>query len=125
MKFENVCGIIYECNGINTGWLCPVEISDSNHRFEEVNGLPNIKSAKKRVLVTETKTMQNKMFKTALRTSMKKYEAAIEAGDKALAAATYKDAVKKIDKAVARNIIHKNAAARKKSSFTKKLNALA
>ena len=69
--------------------------------------------------------MQNKMFKTALRTSMKKYEAAIEAGDKALAAATYKDAVKKIDKAVARNIIHKNAAPRKNSSFTKKLNALA
>ncbi len=87
--------------------------------------MPNIKSAKKRVLVTETKTLKNKMFKTSLKTSVKKYEAAIEAGDKALAAATYKDAVKKIDKAVARNIIHKNAAARKKSIFTKKLNALA
>lgn len=90
-----------------------------------MNGLPNIKSAKKRVLVTETKTMQNKMFKTSLKTSIKKYEAAIEAGDKALATETYKDAVKKIDKAVAKNIIHKNAAARKKSCFTKKLNALA
>lgn len=87
--------------------------------------MPNIKSAKKRVLVTETKTMQNKMFKTSLKTSIKKYEAAIEAGDKALATETYKDAVKKIDKAVAKNIIHKNAAARKKSCFTKKLNALA
>lgn len=87
--------------------------------------MPNIKSAKKRVLVTATKTMQNKMFKTSLKTSIKKYEAAIEAGDKALAAATYKDAVKKIDKAVAKNIIHKNTAARRKSSFTKKLNALA
>ena len=93
--------------------------------MREVNGLPHIKSAKKRVLVTATKTMQNKMFKTSLKTSIKKYEAAIEAGDKALAAATYKDAVKKIDKAVAKNIIHKNTAARRKSSFTKKLNALA
>ena len=87
--------------------------------------MPNIKSAKKRVIVTETKTMQNKMFKTALKTSIKKYEAAIEAGDKALAAETYKEAVMKIDRAVAKNIIHKNTAARKKSSFTKKLNALA
>ena len=87
--------------------------------------MPNIKSAKKRVLVTATKTMQNKMFKTSLKTSIKKYEAAIEAGDKALAAATYKDAVKKIDMAVAKNIIHKITAARRKSSFTKKLKALA
>ena len=87
--------------------------------------MPNIKSAKKRVLVTATKTMQNKMFKTSLKTALKKYEAAIEAGDKALAAETYKDAVKKIDKAVAKNIIHKNTAARKKSSFAKKLNVLA
>ncbi len=93
--------------------------------MREVNGLPNIKSAKKRVLVTATKTMQNKMFKTSFKTALKKYEAAIEAGDKALAAETYKEAVKKIDKAVAKNIIHKNAAARKKSSFTKKLNAMA
>ncbi|MBE6605751.1 MAG: 30S ribosomal protein S20 [Ruminococcaceae bacterium] len=87
--------------------------------------MPNIKSAKKRVLVTATKTMQNKMFKTSLKTALKKYDAAIEAGDKALAAETYKDAVKKIDKAVAKNIIHKNTAARKKSSFAKKLNVLA
>ena len=87
--------------------------------------MPNIKSAKKRVLVIESKTLQNKMFKTSYKTALKKYEAAIEAGDKALAAETYKEAVKKIDKAVAKNIIHKNAAARKKSSFTKKLNALA
>ena len=87
--------------------------------------MPNIKSAKKRVIVTATKTMKNKMFKTSLKTSIKKYEAAIEAGDKALAAETYKDAVKKIDRAVAKNIIHKNTAARRKSSFTKKLNTLA
>ena len=86
--------------------------------------MPNIKSAKKRVLVTATKTMQNKMFKTALKTSIKKYEEAVSAGDKALATATYKDAVKKIDKAVAKNIIHKNTAARRKSRFTIMLNKL-
>ena len=87
--------------------------------------MPNIKSAKKRVLVTKTKTLQNKMFKTELKTDIKKYQAAVAAGDTALAQELYKAAVKKIDQAAARNIIHKNAAARKKSQFTKKLNALA
>lgn len=84
--------------------------------------MPNIKSAKKRVLVTQTKTLQNKMFKTQLKTDIKKYQAAIAAGDMALAQETYKIAVKKIDQAAARGIIHKNAAARKKSQFTKALN---
>ena len=87
--------------------------------------MPNIKSAKKRVKVTATKTMQNKIFRTQMKTAMKKYEAAVEAGDAALAQETSKAAVKKIDMAVAKGHIHKNTAARKKSQFTKKLNALA
>ena len=86
--------------------------------------MPNIKSAKKRVLVTNAKTLQNQMFKTSMKTSIKKYEAALAAGDKALASETYKAAVKKIDKAVAKGILHKNNAARKKSNFTVKLNKL-
>ena len=86
--------------------------------------MPNIKSAKKRVLVNQTKAMQNKMFRTQLKTDMKKYQAAVAAGDAALAQETYKAAVKKIDQAAARNIIHKNAAARKKSQFTKILNKM-
>ena len=86
--------------------------------------MPNIKSAKKRVLVTETKTMQNKMFRTAMKTDIKKYQAAVAAGDTALAQETYKVAVKKIDQAAARGIIHKNAAAHKKSQFTKALNKM-
>ena len=86
--------------------------------------LPNIKSAKKRVKVTAAKTMQNKMFRTQLKTVMKKYESAVEAGDTALAQETYKAAVKKIDMAVTRGILHKNTAAHKKSQFTKKLNAM-
>ena len=84
--------------------------------------MPNIKSAKKRVLVTKTKTLQNKKFKTELKTDIKKYQAALAAGDTELAQATYKIAVKKIDQAAARGIIHKNAAAHKKSQFTKALN---
>ncbi|MBR6682665.1 MAG: 30S ribosomal protein S20 [Clostridia bacterium] len=86
--------------------------------------MPNIKSAKKRVKTIEAKTMQNKMLKTALKTSIKKYEAAIVAGDKEAAAETYKATVKKIDKAVAQGLLHKNTAARKKSQFTRKLNTL-
>ena len=84
--------------------------------------MPNIKSAKKRVVVTQTKTLQNKMFRTQLKTDIKKYQAALAAGDAALAQETYKAAVKKIDQAAARGIIHKNSAARKKSQFTKALN---
>ena len=84
--------------------------------------MPNIKSAKKRVLVSQKKALQNKMLKSALKTSLKKYEAAINAGDTALAQSLYNDTVKKIDQAVAHGVIHKNNAARKKSRFTLMLN---
>ena len=87
--------------------------------------MPNIKSAKKRVKVIETKTLQNKMHRSALKTEMKKYDAALASGDMAAAQAAYKEAVKKVDKAAAKNLIHKSAAARKKSQFTLKLNAMA
>lgn len=86
--------------------------------------MPNIKSAKKRVIVTETKTLQNKMAKSELKTIIKKFDAAVEAGDKEVAAAAYKDAVKKVDKAASQNLLHKNNTARKKSQLTKKLNSL-
>lgn len=97
----------------------------TNDCEKEGKTVPNIKSAKKRVKVTATKTLQNKMFRTQLKTVMKKYEAAVAADDLALAQETYKTAVKKIDSAVNHGILHKNAAARKKSQFTKKLNAMA
>ena len=73
--------------------------------------MPNIKSAKKRVKVTAAKTLKNKMFKSQLRTVVKKFYAAVESGDKASAQAAYTAAVKKVDHAACRNIIHKNAAA--------------
>ena len=87
--------------------------------------MPNIKSAKKRVKVTSTKTLQNQMFRSQMRTMIKKYDAALAAGDKEQATAAYKLAVKKIDQAVSRGILHKNNAARKKSQFTVKLNRMA
>ncbi len=87
--------------------------------------MPNIKSAKKRVKVTATKTLRNKMFKSQMKTVIKKFYAAVESGDKAAAAAAYKPAVVIIDKAAKRNIIHKNAAAHKKSQFTVALNKMA
>ena len=93
--------------------------------MKEVNLVPNIKSAKKRVKVIEAKTLQNRIFKTQLHTIVKKYDAALESGDKAAATEAYKEAVKKIDQAANRNIIHKNAAAHKKSQFTIKLNKMA
>ena len=84
--------------------------------------MPNIKSAKKRVKVTAVKSLYNQMFKSRMRTLIKKYDAALASGDKAAAQEAYKAAVKAIDQAVSRGIIHKNAAARKKSQFTKALN---
>ena len=87
--------------------------------------MPNIKSAKKRVKVSEIKTLQNKMVKTALKTAMKKYEVAVAAGDKEAAARAYAVAVKKLDTATAKGIIHKNNAARKKSQYTLALNNMA
>lgn len=87
--------------------------------------MPNIKSAKKRVKVASAKTLQNQMFRSQMRTMIKKYDAALAAGDKEQATAAYKLAVKKIDQAVSRGILHKNNAARKKSQFTVKLNKMA
>lgn len=87
--------------------------------------MPNIKSAKKRVRTIATKTLQNKMYRSALKTEIKKFDATVAAGDLAAAQASYKVVVKKVDQAAAYGIIHKNAAARKKSQFTKKINAMA
>lgn len=80
--------------------------------------MPNIKSAKKRVLVAEAKTMQNKMLKSNMNTMLKKANAAIES-DSADKAEAVKVAVKTVDKCASKGIISKNAAARKKSHLAK------
>lgn len=87
-----------------------------------MNTLPNIKSAIKRVKVTQTKTLKNTIKKSALKTSIKKCKEAIVAKSDA-ASDLYKLTTKDIDKAVAKNLLHKNTAARKKSRLAKALNA--
>jgi small subunit ribosomal protein S20 len=84
--------------------------------------MPNIKSAKKRVKVLKAKTERNKSNKTALKTSVKKANAAVtaNAADKETAV---RAAIKKIDQSVAKGILHKNTAARRKSALAVKLNA--
>lgn len=83
--------------------------------------MPNIKSAKKRVLVNKTKAARNKSANSALKTAIKKANIAIDenAADKE---AAVKAAIIKIDQAAAKGLIHKNNAARKKSALATKLN---
>ena len=87
--------------------------------------MPNIKSAKKRVLVNKTKAMQNKVAKSALKTTLKKFDAAVADGNRSEADSAYKVAVQAVDKAVNKGLLHKNNAAHKKSAMTLKLNKLA
>ena len=86
--------------------------------------MPNIKSAKKRVLVIEKKTMQNKAIKSALKTQIKKFLEAVNAGNKEEATALYSAAVSAIDGAASEGLFHKNRAANKKSNLAKKLAAM-
>lgn len=78
--------------------------------------MPNIKSAKKRVIVNKAKAQRNKSTNTALKTAIKKANVAIET-NAANKDELVKAAVKKIDQACAKGIIHKNNAARKKSAL--------
>ena len=91
----------------------------------EVFSLANIKSAKKRIKVIETKTLRNKMVKSKVKTLTKKVEAAVDQNDKAAATAALTEAVVAIDKAAAKGIFHKNTAARKVSKLTKAVNKIA
>jgi small subunit ribosomal protein S20 len=86
--------------------------------------MANIKSAQKRIRVTEAKTLRNKMIKSALKTIIKKYEAAIAASNTEDSKAAYVKVVKALDMAASKGVIHKNMASRKKSRLAAKLNAL-
>ena len=87
--------------------------------------MPNIKSAKKRVLVSQAKAARNKAARSALKTNIKKFEAAVAEGNRSEADAAYKVAVKAVDQAAARGLLHRNNAANKKSKMTVKLRKLA
>ena len=87
--------------------------------------MANIKSSKKDVISSKIAYEKNKANKSVLKTNLKKFDAALVAGDKAAAEAAYKVAVKSVDKAVQKGLLHKNNAAHKKSAMTIKLNKLA
>lgn len=121
MWYDYVCVIGVQGESMPTNTVQAVS-PYYNPTIEEVSTVPNIKSAKKRVKVAAAKTLQNKMINSQLKTEIKKANVAIEsnAADKAEAV---KVAVKRIDQAAAKGILHKNTAARKKSALDKKLNA--
>mgnify|MGYP000263209245 CR=1 FL=1 len=91
----------------------------------EVYGLANIKSAKKRILVIETKTLRNKSIKSKVKTCIKNVEVAVAKGDKEAAQAGLTVAISEISKATSKGIFHKNTAARKVSRLTKAVNGIA
>ena len=87
--------------------------------------MANIKSAKKRILVTQTKTAKNKAIRSEVKTSIKKVEAAVVAGDKTAAEAELKNATSVIEAASSKGVYHKNNAARKVSRLAKLVNGIA
>ncbi len=86
--------------------------------------MPNIKSAIKRVSVIDKKTLQNNMVKSACKTAIRTFEAAVAEGDKSKAEKAFKEAVKKIDQACTKGVLKANTASRKKSNLAKKLNTI-
>ena len=87
--------------------------------------MANIKSAKKRILVTETKAARNKSIRSEVKTVTKKVDAAVAANDKEAAAAPLVNAISTIDKAASKGVYHKNNAARKVSNLSKAVNSIA
>jgi small subunit ribosomal protein S20 len=86
--------------------------------------MPNIKSSSKRVLLSRKAAAKNKAAKSLMKTNIKKFNAAVAAGDREAAEGAYKTAVKTVDRAATKGLIHRNTAARRKSSFTAKLNGM-
>ena len=84
--------------------------------------MPNIKSSAKRDALAKAQNAMNRAAKTQLKTNLKKFDAAIAEGDRETAVSAYKVAVKTIDHAASKHLIHKNCAANKKSKLTLKLN---
>jgi len=87
--------------------------------------MANIKSSAKRALLIEKATLKNKSAKSLMKTNIRKFDAAASSDDRETAESAYKTAVKTVDRAATKGLIHKNKAARRKSSLTKKLNAVA
>ena len=90
----------------------------------EVKELANIKSAKKRILTTATRTEKNKAIKSKVKTAAKKVETAIASGDKAAAKEKLHDAVVEYTKATSKGVYHKNTSSRKISRLSKSVDAM-
>lgn len=86
--------------------------------------MANIKSAKKRILVAQKKTLQNKVVKNVTKIAIKDYLNKVDSKDKSAAEEAFKKASKAIDKAVTKGVLHKNNAARKKSRLAHKLKTI-
>jgi small subunit ribosomal protein S20 len=93
--------------------------------ISEVDKLANIKSAKKRILVNETKAARNKAIKSKVKTCVKKVEAAVAKKDAATAEAALKVAISEINKAGSKGVYHKNTCARKIARLSKAVNGIA
>jgi len=87
--------------------------------------MANIKSSAKRALLIEKATAKNKAAKSLMKTNIKKFDAAASGGDREAAEQAYRTAVKTVDRAATKGLIHKNKAARRKSALTKRLNTVA
>lgn len=87
--------------------------------------MANIKSAKKRILVNQTKAARNKAIRSEVKTSIKKVEAAVAANDKAAAETALKAAISVIESAASKGVYHKNNAGRKVSRLTRLVNQVA
>ena len=86
--------------------------------------MANIKSSAKRAQLISKQTAKNRAARSLMRTNLKKFDAAVAEGDRSTAEAAYKVAVKTVDRAATKNLIHKNKAARRKSVLTRKLSAM-
>ena len=87
--------------------------------------MANIKSAKKRVLVSRAYAERNKSIRSAVKTAIKKVYAAVDAGDKAVAQQELIAATKTIEMAASKGVYHKNNVARKVSHISKAVNKMA
>jgi small subunit ribosomal protein S20 len=86
--------------------------------------MANIKSSAKRALLIEKANARNKSAKSLMKTNIKKFDAAAAGSDREAVESAFRTAVKTVDRAATRGLIHKNKANRRKSTLTKKLNAL-
>ena len=86
--------------------------------------MANIKSAKKRILIIRKRTMRNKAIRSAVKTAIKKFEVALKVKPAEETKELLRQAVRALDKAVTKGVIHKNTASRKKSRLTRKFNSV-